>query len=156
MTSARACAHLILETVPQTMRAIGGLMRQRRAGEELPAVGQLRMLEMLRHRAWTLGELARQHQVTPSTMSRHVDVLVQRDWVARREDPRDRRQVILTLTEEGTAAHAAMLAQAEERLAELVGSLSEGERERLVAGLEVLRDLVVRSVQSACEQREDS
>ena len=104
---AAARGYSIILTMPSTMRILGFLMRQRRVGDEdMLHLGQLRILEMLRHRPWNLGDLASRHHVTPSSMSRTVDVLVKRDWVARSSDPDDRRLVILKLTDEGHRAIA--------------------------------------------------
>jgi DNA-binding MarR family transcriptional regulator len=102
MPEARECARLLLETIPNLMRNLGGAMRQCKSGEEEHLnMGQFRMLGMLHAAPRTLSELAASHHVTPSTMSRTIDVLVRKAWVARETDPADRRQVILTLTGEG-------------------------------------------------------
>jgi len=145
MPDAHQCARLLLETLPSLMRGIGGAMRQHKPGEDEPlSIGQLRMLDVLSCAPRTLGELAAGHHVTPSSMSRAVDVLVRRDWVERRVDPEDRRQVILTLTEDGRTAHEAMHARTEEVVAQMIGRLADDERARLYDGLAILRTLLDR------------
>ena len=140
---AQECARLLLDTIPSLMRGIGGAMRQYRIGDDEPlTMGQFRMLEMLSCAPRTLGDLATRHHVTPSTMSRAVDVLVKRDWVDRRSDPEDRRQVILTLTEEGRAAHTAMQDHTQEVVARMIAQLGDDERARLYEGLAILRKLL--------------
>jgi DNA-binding MarR family transcriptional regulator len=143
MPEARECARLLLETMPNLMRNLGGAMRQCKSGEEEHLnMGQFRMLGMLLHAApCTLSELAVSHHVTPSTMSRMIDVLVRKAWVARETDPTDRRQVILTLTNEGRAALGAMGQYMQNAATAMLDRLDDDERARLYDGLTVLRKL---------------
>ena len=145
MPTPQECAQLLLETIPALMRGLHGSMRHmKRADEEPLTMGQLRMMEMLRCQPFTLSELAARHHVTPSTMSRTIDVLVRKAWVARQSDPSDRRQVILTLTDEGKAAHTAMIGQTREAVARLMAQLDDHERAKLYDGLSVLQRLLTR------------
>src|SRR5689334_4120251 len=132
MPDADDTARLLLETIPSLMRGIGGTMRQSKIGDdEQLTMGQLRMLEMISCAPFSLGELASRHHVTPSTMSRAIDVLVRRDWVERRSDPNDRRQVILTLTPDGQAARLEMRHHTHGLVSVMVGQLDDDERARL-------------------------
>lgn len=141
--SAYECAALLLDTLPGLMRAIASAMRQRCGDDDdIPTMVQLRMLAMLAARPWSLGELAAAHQVTPSSMSRTVDVLVQREWVARTPAPDDRRKVVLHLTPAGHAAHAAMIHAARDVAAALLAQLDAQDRARLYDGLCALRALL--------------
>lgn len=155
MPTARDTAALLLETMPASMRVLAGAMHMGRPSDGPPLnMGQLRMLEMLRSRMWSLGDLAERHHVSASTMSRTVDVLVKRAWVDRRSHPEDRRQVLLSLTDAGTQAHAEMRAHAEDVLARMLDQLSEQERAELAAGLVVLKRLAARVAEQGlqCEQ----
>jgi DNA-binding MarR family transcriptional regulator len=100
------------------------------------------MLEMLRGQSWSLGELANRHRVTPSTMSRSVDLLVRREWVTRRSDPLDRRQVILALSDEGRAAHTMLVNQVHETISDLLTKLDADDLQKLYDGVLVLRKLI--------------
>ncbi|HJZ45647.1 MAG TPA: MarR family transcriptional regulator [Roseiflexaceae bacterium] len=142
MPEARECARLLLETMPNLMRSLGGALRQCKSGdEEHLNMGQFRMLGMLHHAPRSLSELATSHHVTPSTMSRTIDVLVRKSWVARETDPSDRRQVILTLTDEGRAALEAMGQYTQDAMTGMLARLDDQERARLYDGLMVLRKL---------------
>src|SRR5215813_8229148 len=55
------------------------------------------------HQAMTPGELAEHEKVQPPSMTRVIAVLEERNLVLRSPHPTDRRQVILTVTEEGRA-----------------------------------------------------
>jgi DNA-binding MarR family transcriptional regulator len=146
MHDARECAVLLLTTVPALMRSLHCTLRQSRpTDEEIHTLGQMRMLEMLQRGSYTLSELAAGHHVAPSTMSRSVDLLVRKAWVARQHDPKDRRQILLSLTEEGRAALRAMRQQTQEALTQLLEQLDERGRTQLYDGLSVLQSLLIQS-----------
>lgn len=150
--SAYECAILLLDTVPGLMRAIASAMRQRQDGDDdAPTMGQMRMLAKLAERPWSLSELAAAHQVTPSSMSRTVDVLVQRKWVERTTAPDDRRKVVLRLTPVGHAVHAAIRDVAREAAARLIEQLDERQRAHLYEGLSALYALIDHSCQTPDE-----
>lgn len=74
-----------------------------------------------------------------------VDALVVRGYVARTEDPRDRRRVLLTLTERGEAASDTVYAAAEEveaRLVAMVGAERMQHTRETLAALLSLRSSV--------------
>ena len=145
MASARDCAQLLLETLPVVKRGLRDATRAQKTPEHEPlTMDQVRLLKILKHEPRSLGELAERHGVTPSTMSRSVDVLVRRRWVSRESDPADRRQVILQLTDAGEAAQAEVDRRAEDSLTRLIEELDDTEREKLFAGMEVLHALLVR------------
>ena len=149
MSNARDCAELLLETIPNLMR---GLIRS--VGQEQPSsdegrnknqfMSQFRLLEILRHKQRTIGELAALHGVTPSTMSRSVDVLVRRAWVDRESDPHDRRLLIVRLTDEGSTAHQEMVKHMHDSVTQLIEQLDDDEIAKLYDGLEVLQKLTKR------------
>ncbi len=146
MPDAHECAELLLGTVPNLMRGLGGEMRQHKGGDdELPSMGQLRMLGMLYHTPFSLSELASRHHVTPSTMSRTVDVLVRRNWVTRQSAPDDRRQIVLSLTDAGKIALSSMHQRMIDTVAQMLEQLGDDERARLYDGLSILRTLLERS-----------
>ena len=72
------------------------------------------------------------------SVSRAVDGLVKRKLVARTEDPADRRQRLLAVTTEGDRLTGRIMAARLEGLGQFAASLTEDERERLDAALELL------------------
>jgi len=70
--------------------------------------------------------------------SRAVEWLVKRELVARTEDPNDRRQRRLSLTEAGQELADRVMAARMEGLGQFAASLTDTERERLNAALELL------------------
>jgi DNA-binding MarR family transcriptional regulator len=77
------------------------------------------------------GALSRELMVSTGAMTNRLDKLERGGLVSRERDPADRRGVLLALTDEGRERlHAAIdYAAAEER--DLLGALSEGERDQL-------------------------
>ena len=148
MPDARECAQLFVETVPRLMRSFGEAMRQcKRDDDEHMTMGQMRMLGILQAEPRTLGVLASLHHVTPSTMSRTVDVLVRKNWV-------ERRQVILSLTPDGQAAHAALGQEVQAAMTQviegMIAELDDAERTQLYDGLSILRKLLNRPTAGDC------
>jgi DNA-binding MarR family transcriptional regulator len=86
------------------------------------------------------GRLLRETLVTSGTMTNRVDRLVARGFVERLPDPRDRRGVLVRLTDAGRATVDNALSALLDRERELLGGLDPAEQKQL-AGL--LRSLVV-------------
>jgi DNA-binding MarR family transcriptional regulator len=136
--STAECAAMLLETLPQVMRMFGGAMRQAHGDDEIN-ISQIRTLAMLHHGPWLLSDLARRHHVKISTMSHAITVLEGRKWVARTDDPHDRRKVLVSLTENGITAHAHFTERAQTIIAELIEQIDDADRIRLMDGLNVLQ-----------------
>jgi len=60
------------------------------------------LYEIKRAHNLSLNELARRLDLDNSTISRHIHGLVEKELVQRKSDPKDRRFVTLTLTEQGS------------------------------------------------------
>jgi len=86
----------------------------------------------------SLGDLAREEQVRPPTMSRLVDALQEEELVVRRPDPRDARAVSIEATEEGRRLLEEARIRRIERLVESLDRLEEEELEELETTLEIL------------------
>ncbi|HEY1703162.1 MAG TPA: MarR family transcriptional regulator [Trebonia sp.] len=84
--------------------------------------------------------LLRATLVTSGTMTNRIDRLAARDLVRREPDPRDRRGVLVTLTEQGQEVVDAALADLLASERKLLASLNADQRDQL-AGL--LRTLLV-------------
>nr|WP_246580786.1 MarR family transcriptional regulator [Deinococcus aestuarii] len=92
----------------------------------------------------TLGELASLMAITPPAVTKRVDGLERRGWVARQADGQDRRTVRAGLTAEGRRAVDRLLAAHVAHEEQLLSALSPAERltlrsllGRLPAGVEV-------------------
>jgi DNA-binding MarR family transcriptional regulator len=130
-------AELFVRTVPQVMRVIAADVRRSELAIEPVYV---HLLGILAERERSLGELADMLSVSSPTMSKTVSALEARGWVERRGSEEDRRVVLVCLTAKGesilTEARAYMIS----RLAEVLGSLTDEQRDELADGLSALRE----------------
>src|SRR5262245_5655425 len=133
---ARGSAREILRIVPLVMSSVAAELR---AAGELPAPAHFHLLSMLSKQSRTLSELAGLVGVSLPTMSNSVSALEERGWVRRTAPTRDRRIVIIEVTPAGKSTVARVGRCAEIHLAEALAPLDAAARQRLRAGLSVLR-----------------
>jgi DNA-binding MarR family transcriptional regulator len=88
-----------------------------------------------RHVPAHVGEMSFGLAISPPAATKTVDRLVQKGLVDRREDPEDRRQHLLTLTETGEALLSRVREQQELRLGEILERMAEADRKAFVKGL---------------------
>jgi DNA-binding MarR family transcriptional regulator len=93
------------------------------------------------HQAMTPGELAEHEKVQPPSMTRVIAVLEERDLVLRSPHPTDRRQVILTVTDEGRAVVQRVRRRKDAWLARRLTELTGEERATLRAAVSILEKL---------------
>jgi DNA-binding MarR family transcriptional regulator len=103
---------------------------------------QLAALSALeRHGAMTPGELADHEKVQPPSMTRVITVLEERGLVMRAPHPTDRRQVVLTATEQGNAVVQQSRRLREAWLARRLRELTPQERALLRQAAPILEKL---------------
>jgi len=103
---------------------------------------QLAALSALeKHQAMTPGELAEHEKVQPPSMTRVIAVLEERHLVLRTPHPTDRRQAILTVTDEGRALVQRVRRRKDVWLARHLAELSAAERATLRAAVPILEKL---------------
>lgn len=134
------CAHEVLDVVPLAMRIIRKQLRQHSA--QLLSVPQFRTLLFIdSNKGASLSEVADHIGLTLPSMSALVDGLVTRSFVIRTTHQDDRRRVDLTLTERGeTILHSARKAT-QDYLKERFSHLSEAERNTIVKGMRIMRQV---------------
>jgi DNA-binding MarR family transcriptional regulator len=86
----------------------------------------------------TPGALLRATLVTSGTMTNRIDRLAEAGLVRREPDPRDKRGVLVTLTEQGAARADAALADLLDRERALLAGLDAGERQHLADLMRIL------------------
>jgi DNA-binding MarR family transcriptional regulator len=121
---------------------LGRLIRRMRSEGRIP-IAQLAVLGRLdRGGPATVSALATAERVRPQSMSQTVSELEADGFVTRRPDPTDRRQLLVELTDAGTATLADERRHREGWLARAIAEdLSPAERRSLEAALEPLRRL---------------
>jgi DNA-binding MarR family transcriptional regulator len=103
---------------------------------------QLAALSALeKHQAMTPGELAEHEKVQPPSMTRVIAVLEERNLVLRTPHPTDRRQAILTVTDEGRALVQRVRRRKDVWLARHLAELTAAERATLRAAVPILEKL---------------
>jgi DNA-binding MarR family transcriptional regulator len=119
-------------------------LRVERQAEGLTSLSdtQLAALSVLeKHGPMTPGELADQEKVQPPSMTRVIAVLEERNLVVRAPHRTDRRQVVLTVTEEGRALVIQARRRRDAWLAKRLKELTPQERALLRAAAPVLEKL---------------
>jgi DNA-binding MarR family transcriptional regulator len=119
-------------------------LRVERQAEGLASLSdtQLAALAVLeRHGPMAPGELAEHEKVQPPSMTRVIAVLEERGLVMRAPHPTDRRQVVLTVTEEGRALVSQARRRRDAWLAKRLKELTPEERALLRAAAPVLEKL---------------
>jgi DNA-binding MarR family transcriptional regulator len=104
-------------------------------GDDRLTLSQLRCLQLLAEPNGPAlpSRLARALRVTPPTMTRMIDALVERGFVERQPDPVNRRQIGLVLTPAGRISLARYEQVMRDRLRGLLDHLSEAAKRRLLA-----------------------
>ena len=148
-TPANRIARQIFEIVPYVMRVMKSEMRQ---NTPLVMPGHLQLLGMLRHRSWTVTELADRHAVSAPTMSNTITTLEERGWVTRVRSEEDRRTVLIQLTKEGGNVLEATHNRAESLIAALLEPLNANEQEILTEGLKILHRVFEAAIPTASEE----
>ncbi len=73
-------------------------------------------------------------------MSKMVTLLVEHGWVARQEDPADRRRKILNLTPAGNELHSSVYGAVCQRVAASLDGLRAEQRTQIVGTLSLLQE----------------
>lgn len=90
------------------------------------------------------GDLAAKMGVSPASMTRLVDVMVEAGWVAKLRDPSDARACLLQLSPEGHRTIEALRSESTGALCADLGELSVEDRAALAAAVPILRRIADR------------
>src|SRR4029077_15865955 len=110
----------------RAQRAVSGMTEAVLSETQLAALSALEV-----HQAMTPGELAEHEKVQPPSMTRVIAVLEERNLILRSPHPTDRRQVVLTVTEEGRALVQRVRRRKDAWLARRLAELTAEERAQL-------------------------
>ena len=143
----QAAARALMHVVMLVMRTMAAEMRR---SPEPIAPPQMGMLMKIEAGPMTMSDLARAQAVMLPTISKSVDLLVRRGWVARWIDDQDRRQTIVRLTPKGRRILADIKSRAEQHMAERLAPLDAQECSELIAVMDVLAHVLAASGDEAC------
>jgi DNA-binding MarR family transcriptional regulator len=116
---------------PVVMRLARSLRQVRADSSDLQSNQLSAMSVLLNDGDMLMGELAAAERVQPPSMTRIVNGLEQSGFVARRPDPRDGRQCLVTLTPAGREVLLANRRRRDEWLTIRIAELDPAEREVL-------------------------
>ena len=113
-------------------------LRHERASDDITP-GQYSVLALIdRHKAMTPRDIAAHEKVQPPSMTRTLAVLEELALVARDEHPTDRRQVLISLTDEGRVAVKETRRRRDRWLAQRLGELEPEDRQTLAQAAKIL------------------
>ena len=118
----------------RSMRGWGLFVKE--VGLSMP---QFSVMMQLHHKgACGMSEISERFEVTPAAASQLVDKLVQNGFIAREEDPHDRRARLLNLTDKGRELIQQGIEERYRWVDQLSARLTPKERARVSEALEVL------------------
>jgi DNA-binding MarR family transcriptional regulator len=82
--------------------------------------------------ALSVTEISSLLQITPAGVTHLINPLEEAGYIERRQDPGDRRVVLVGLSEKGTGVAQALMADIQEQLIGLVNHLGEAESKKFV------------------------
>lgn len=94
---------------------------------------------LTRHGTMRLSELSEHLRIAPRSTTEVVDQLQERGLAQRAPDPNDRRATLVSLTDEGARAAAAVRARRNAESEQFFGVLSDADRAELTRILQLLR-----------------
>jgi len=89
------------------------------------------------------GDLAIEMGISPASMTRLVDIMVEAKWVLRQRDPSDARAFVLRLSDHGRSTLEGLRSEGTSRLSADI-ALTEDERRTLAAAIPILRGIADR------------
>ena len=118
------------------VRALGLHRSQKTAsGERVAATDAHALIVLKRSGAMSQSRLARELGLRKSTVSRLVQLLSKRRWVARDIAPDDRRVVLVRLTNKGTTASQQLAKARRDKFRRLFAGIPGGRRPAMTAAL---------------------
>jgi DNA-binding MarR family transcriptional regulator len=141
-------ASLMIGTLPNVFRTLKQKLRiedddgHERSGGSGLGGSQIGVLHMLAFDRQLTSEMARRFNVATPTMTRIVDSLVDKGYVERQPDPKDRRQIYLQLTESGRQAAEEAQNRFCAAIASFLSPLSEEQLSEIVLACRHLRSLL--------------
>ena len=116
-------------------------MRLERADDDI-SDGQLSVLFVLwKEGAQTLGSLSEHERVSPPSMNRTVNALVEADLATRSSSPDDGRKVLIEATDAGLEIAKETKRRRAAWFAQRLDALPRGQRDALTAAAPILREL---------------
>jgi DNA-binding MarR family transcriptional regulator len=131
------------ESVPLAWHRTRAVIRGVAAEKFHLTVEQFQVLRRIRRGIASVSAIADDGRTSRSAVSKAVDILVNKGLVFRQQDPTDRRNIPLALTEEGQRVIAAIYDETERWLADRFERLSEAELGSLLQSMDLIRKVFI-------------
>ncbi len=132
----------VITAIIESLRRFNRDMRRQTMGvwmETNITMPQMRVLfYIFNHGTTNFTRLASALGVTPSNITGIIDRLVEQGFVSRQENPEDRRQLILSLTDKGQNIVTGLRESRARRISEILERLSPEELAAVRRGFEIL------------------
>lgn len=122
------------ELLPKMMQLMGPKIY----GEYGVTAQQFRVLQLIGREPVTVGDLSVKSNAKAPAMTRLLRRLEAKGWVAKSQDPGDRRVVWLELTEEGRAMMEKLARNREDVIEEMFAKLSTKDQQRIIDGFRLI------------------
>lgn len=149
MSDANDSADQIVRTIRQLVRCISEHSRylSREVGLTVPQLFTLKAIGALEEElaggdVVTVAAVARRVHLSAGTVSRILDRLARAGLISRERSTGDRRRVSLTLTAAGLERYQTLPVPLQERFVERLAELPVAERDRLLASLRTVAELM--------------
>lgn len=132
----------ILQSLRQSIRAVDQYSKELAAKYHVTAPQLICLNEIQQQEPVTLTTLARQVHLSPSTVTGIIERLEKKKLIERIKDDKDKRKLLISLTDEGHQLIDDAPKPLQDRLAESFSSLPEEEQLSIVTSLEKVVDMV--------------
>jgi DNA-binding MarR family transcriptional regulator len=104
------------------------------------SAAQCVLLQTLTEGEWDVSSLAADSRVTKGAITRLVDGLEKRGWVAREKGEDDGRRVLVSLTPDGRKEAKRLTRLTEKSIATILGRIPKNERDQVTHSIHLLRE----------------
>ena len=132
----------ILQSLRRIIRAVDIHSRKLILDYNITGPQLIALLAIAEKGPLTLATIAKEIHLSPSTLVGVVDRLVEKGYVIRERSTKDRRQVNISVTEEGASFAGDAPSPLQETLAEALNELSTGEQATISRSLEQIVELM--------------
>ncbi|MCC6805701.1 MAG: MarR family transcriptional regulator [Anaerolineae bacterium] len=143
-------AHDLLSILPMLNRVM--IVELRREAGEDTTMPQFRVLSYLNQSPLTVSDIARKRRVSFQSAGELVQTLVERGWVSRTADPKDRRQSLLRLTDAGQQEYDRAQNHMLDRISELLERLTEDDKAVIRRAMSLLQTALASDVEARDER----
>jgi DNA-binding MarR family transcriptional regulator len=137
--SLRQAVETFWETVPPFWQRIRAHIHQVATEQFDISVEQFHILRHIRRGQASVSELAEAKNISRPAISQAVNLLVNKGFITRIPDTRDRRHVRLALTASGDALLDAIFDETRQWMIQILSPLSDEELQSLTQGMDSLR-----------------